>query len=372
MMNALPSDFPNSPIPSSAPIQQVIQDELASVRKNHRDLMTAKEPKKLHIFVVICCILVNVVVFFQAPLYLELFIAASFYLNMFYFITLLIPLSPGSAQMPKADISRFKSFLHDMGVTGAAGRVSRVFLNAFFIGSQTLFIPITLLFLVDIIFILVEYFNQKISFQITIIIIAQACAFILFYFIIWKFEPYSTKFTKNIEQVKSRLSAEIPQWLINVIIIIGAVLALFLIGMTIFLLPGMTVNAFLDQSRLGDLGNLFVKIAILAVSQYFVVRYIHGSTSRAMAERIFNDKEERLQHLGGTGDATDSAAVSIITNPEEVITLLLESKIFQLARNSLSGAFPVYVVMLDFSVIMDSSTLTTFRGYIQETKGKSG
>jgi len=26
--------------------------------------------------------------------------------------------------------------------------------------------------------------------------------------------------------------------------------------------------------------------------------------------------------------------------------------------------------MLDFSVIMDSSTLTTFRGYIQETKGK--
>jgi len=367
-MNALPSDSPNSPIPASAPIRQVIQDELSSVRKNHRELMTAKEPKNLHIFVVICCILVNVIVFFLAPLYLELFIAASFYLNMFYFITLLIPLSPGSAQMPKADISRFKSFLHDMGVKGAAGRFSRVFLNAFFIGSQTLFIPITLLFLVDIVFVLVEYFNQKISFQITIIIIAQACAFILFYFIIWKFEPYSTKFTKNIQQVKSRLSAEVPQWLINVIIIICAVLALFLIGMTIFLLPGMTVNAFLNQTRLADLGNLFANIAILAVSQYFVVRYIHGSTSRAMAERIYNDKEGRLQHLAGTGDATGTEALSLHRNPEEVITLLLESKIFQLARNSLSGAFPVYVVMLDFSVIMDSSTLIAFRGYIQETK----
>jgi hypothetical protein len=333
--------------------------------------MTAKEPKKLHIFVVICCILVNAVLFFLVPLYLQLFIAASFYLNMFYFITLLIPLSPGSAKMPKTDISRFKSFLHDMGVKGAAGRVSRVFLNAFFIGSQTLFIPITLLFLVDIVFILAEYFNQKISFQITIIIIAQACAFILFYFIIWKFEPYSTKFTKDIERVKSRLSAELPQWLINVIIIIGALLALFLIGMTIFLLPGMAVNAFLDQSRLADLGDLFAKIAILAVSQYFVVRYIHGYTSRAMAERIFNDKEERLQQLGETREKTGTEALSLHRNPEEVITLLLESKIFQLARNSLSGAFPVYVVMLDFSVIMDSSTLTTFRGYIQEIKAKT-
>ena len=371
MVDTIPSDAHSSPIPPSAPIRQVIHDELASVRKNHRELMTAKEPKTLHIFVVICCILVNAALFFLVPLYLELFIAASFYLNMFYFITLLIPLSPGSARMPKTDISRFKSFLHEMGVTGAAGRVSRVFLNAFFIGSQTLFIPITLLFLVDIVFVLVEYFNQKISFQITIIIIAQACAFILFYFIIWKFEPYSTKFTKNIEQVKSRLSAEIPEWLINVIIIIGAVLALFLIGMTIFLLPGMTVNAFLDQSRLADLGNLFVKIALLAVSQYFVVRYIHGYTSRVMAERIYNDKEGRLQQLAGTGDATGTEAFSLHRNPEVVITLLLESKIFQLARNSLSGAFPVFVVMLDFSVIMDSSTLTTFRGYIQETKAKA-
>jgi ABC-type multidrug transport system fused ATPase/permease subunit len=370
-VDTIRSEAPVLPNPSSTPIRQVIQDELASVRKNHRDLMTAKEPKNLHIFVVMCCILVNAVLYFLVPLYLELFIAASFYLNMFYFITLLIPLSPGSARMPKTDISRFRSFLHEMGVKGAANRVSRVFLNAFFIGSQTLFIPITLLFLVDIVFILAEYFNQKISFQITIIMIAQACAFILFYFIIWKFEPYSTKFTKDIERVKSRLSEELPQWLINVIIIIGAVLALFLIGMTIFLLPGMAVNAFLDHSRLADLGNLFANIAILAVSQYFVVRYIHGYTSRAMAERIFNDKEERLQQLGETREKTGTEALFLHRNPEEVITLLLESKIFQLARNSLSGAFPVYVVMLDFSVIMDSSTLTTFRGYIQETKGKA-
>jgi hypothetical protein len=133
----------------------------------------------------------------------------------------------------------------------------------------------------------------------------------------------------------------------------------------------MTVNAFLDQSRLADLANLFGRISILAISQYFVVRYIHGYTSRAIAERIFNDKEGRLKQLTGTGDATDTEGLSLIRNPEEVLTLLLESKIFQLARNSLSGAFPVYVVMLDFSVIMDSSTLTTFRGYIQETKAQA-
>ena len=47
-------------------------------------------------------------------------------------------------------------------------------------------------------------------------------------------------------------------------------------------------------------------------------------------------------------------------------TMLLESRIYQIKRNAILGAFPVYVVDLDFSVMMDTTTLTAIKGYIRK------
>ena len=146
--------------------------------------------------------------------------------------------------------------------------------------------------------------------------------------------------------------------------LIGFLIALVLFLTTIILLPGITLKAFLDQSRLTELGNLFGLIAVLGISQYFIIRYIHGSTSRTMAERLFDYKENALQDLGNTVGSAD-------TNPEhraETTTRLLETKIYTIKRNTLTGFFPVFVVDLDFSVILDNTTGTAIRGYIGETK----
>ena len=51
----------------------------------------------------------------------------------------------------------------------------------------------------------------------------------------------------------------------------------------------------------------------------------------------------------------------------KVTSRLLESRIYQIKRNSLLGAFPVYVVDLDFSVMMDTTTLTAIKGYIRKS-----
>jgi hypothetical protein len=124
------------------------------------------------------------------------------------------------------------------------------------------------------------------------------------------------------------------------------------------------VNAFLNQSDLRELGHLFSLIAILAFSQYFIIRYIHGITSRTMAERLFDYKEDSLRGLLDAENPTPSGNSVTDQNPLETGSLLLESKIFIVKRSTFAGAFPVFIVDLDFSVLMDTTTLTAIRGYI--------
>jgi hypothetical protein len=143
-------------------------------------------------------------------------------------------------------------------------------------------------------------------------------------------------------------------------------LAIFLFLTTIIYLPGVTVNAFLNQSDLRELGHLFSLIAILAFSQYFIIRYIHGITSRTMAERLFDYKEDSLRRLLDGGNPPLSGNSGMDQNPIDMGSLLRESKIFIVKRNTFAGAFPVFVVDIDYSVLMDSSTMTAIRGYLVE------
>jgi hypothetical protein len=130
----------------------------------------------------------------------------------------------------------------------------------------------------------------------------------------------------------------------------------------------VTLNAFLNQSQLAELGHLFTLLAILATSQYFIIRYIHGITSRRMADRLFDFKEQSLTELLDRENQTLFGSLNPRDTPLETSALLLESKIFIIKRNSLAGLFPVFVVDLDFSVLMDSTTLTAIKGYIVERK----
>ena len=87
-----------------------------------------------------------------------------------------------------------------------------------------------------------------------------------------------------------------------------------------------------------------------------------------MADRLFDFKERFLDGLLEAENTGRPGSSGQDENPLEISTLLLESKIFIVKKNSLSGAFPVFVVDLDFSVLMDSSTMTAIRGYIVENK----
>ena len=359
-------DVTDKKIPESIPFRKVVQDELAAVQKDRSDLMIPRGYPGLHLIVLIACVLVNIAFFLSRLDYFGLFIAASFYLNMYYFITLILPTNFEKSRVPAADLSRLRTWFGEIGVKSGTSQFTRLFINSLFINNRGLSLGIGLIFSIDIVFALAE-FTYGLPLRTTVIVVTQCAVIVIFYLLVWKMEPFSTTYVKKVEQAKSHLHRRnIPPQMVAAIFLFGVMMAVFLFLVTIIYLPGVTVNAFLNQSELTGLGHLFGLLAILAISQYFIIRFIHGITSRTMAERLFDFKEQSLQDLLEAEDTPTPGDTEPGKTHLEKSSLLLESKIFIVKRSTLGGTFPVFVVDLDFSVLMDTTTLTAIKGYIVE------
>ncbi|MDD1694480.1 MAG: hypothetical protein LUQ71_07130 [Methanoregula sp.] len=346
---------------------QVIARELSTAETRRGELRSQREPLTLQKVIIGICILTNLLFLVIRDDYIFLFVAASFYLNMFYFITLLIPTNPDAADFRKPEIAKFHAWLRDNGITSGTRQFTRIFINTFFMNCRTLTFGIGLLFSVDIIFTLIAW-QAGLPTSITLFVIVQSAIIIIFYFLIWKVEPFTTGFADNIDMVRTRLSRDLPSWIISLLFLTGFLIVVFIFLTTIILLPGFTLNAFLSESGLTELAHMFVPLGILAISQYFIIRAIHGKTSRVMAERLLEYRENVLRSLAKDAGDTTPGAAGDTERRYEVTTRLLESRIYQIKRNSLLGAFPVYVIDLDFSVMMDSTTLTAIKGYIKKSR----
>jgi hypothetical protein len=352
--------------PADIPFRQLIARELAAAQANRIDLMSGKEPSRIEMFILTCCILTNLVFFFTRSDYLALFVAASFYLNMFYFITLLVPTNLGAADLRAPEIAKFHAWLRDNGITSGTRQFTRIFINTFFMNSRALTLGIGLIFSVDILFTLIAFTNG-LPLDIALFVISQSAVIIIFYYLVSKVEPFTAEFAKNIDRMKDRLARELPPWLISLLFMMGFLVVVFVFLTTIILLPGITLNAFLSESGLTQLAYMFLPVGILAISQYFIIRNIHGITSREMAGRLMDYREHALQGLAGEDRDPAPGDAAGVEQRYKVTSMLLESRIYQIKRNSLLGAFPVYVVDLDFSVMMDTTTLTAIKGYIRKS-----
>jgi len=138
-------------------VDTVLNDELLAVRKKRNRLGSSEKPGFLHFFILFLCILTNCIFFVTMPDYFALFIAASFYLNMFYFISLLIPTNFEKTKLSKIEIIRFHAWLRDIGVTSGTSGFTRLFIDSFLINSRALSLGIGLLFSVDIVFALLSF-----------------------------------------------------------------------------------------------------------------------------------------------------------------------------------------------------------------------
>ena len=318
------------------------------------------------VFILACCILTNLIFYITRSDYLALFVAASFYLNMFYFITLLIPTNPGTAIFRVPEDREVPCLAPGERYYVRYPPVYPDLHNMFFMNSRTLTLGIGLIFSVDIIYTLIA-FLAGLPLDIALFVISQSAIIIIFYYPCLQSRTLYRRVCNNIDRMKARLSRELPPWLISLLFMMGFLVVVFVFLTTIILLPGVTLNAFLSRSGLTQLAHMFLPLAVLAISQYFIIRYIHGISSREMAERLMDYREHSLQGLAREDLDPAPGVAGGVEHRYELTSMLLESRIYQIKRNSLFGAFPVYVVDLDFSVMMDTTTLTAIKGYIRKS-----
>ncbi|WP_292426447.1 hypothetical protein [Methanoregula sp.] len=335
-------------------LHKTLWAEIHKERERHRRLYASGTPGRVTLIILGVAILVNIFFFFDNPMYPLLFISASFFLFMIYFITLLIPHNLRQSPLPQTDISRYLAGLRETGIIVSTKRFTRVFLNAFFINCRPLFYGFALIFTIDIALAIKMALTGMLTPSHTWIILFQSAAIILFYFLVWRLEPYTIEFFSEVSGMKEHLiNKKIPESVVSLLFLLGAALALIGIVSTIILLPGMTFNNVLSVSAFRELGHFFLAIGVVIVTLYFIMRYIHGITSRDLLTRFSRDKTDCLFHqIEITGDSGRPAAAPGVSALCRAAELLLEAQIYQVEKKTIFGAFPVYIVNPDFSQVV--------------------
>lgn len=356
----------------SSAIHNLIKNEIQILQDQQRALRTTGGIGSITLATLLLCILVNGAFLILFKEYFALFIAAGFYLFMIYFITLIIPLGAGARGLPLNNIRRFVSALHHSGVVPSTDRFTRIMLDVFYINSRTLFGGFLVIFSFVLLFTGIGFFSGSFSFATVMFILFQAISILLFYGLVWKFEPYTVQYHHDMRELKGKLvTKQFPEWAVMVLFGTAAVLVLFGIISTIILLPGFTVNKVLSLTGIEELEYHFVLIGILVTSQYFIVRFFHGISSKELAEQFSDAQIARLQcaDMMPEGERESGGVSRDPATPEagmkcDLAGALLESKIYKVEKKTLFGAFPVYIVNPDFSVILDEHVLDLITGYL--------
>lgn len=364
----------------STAIHDLIKNEIQTLQNQQRALRTTGSIGYITLAILLLCILVNVAFLVLLKDYFALFISAGFYLFMIYFITLIIPLGNGARGLPFNNIRRFVSALHHSGVIPSTDRFTRIMLDVFYINSRTLFGGFLVIFSFVLLFTGIGFFKASFSVTTVMFILFQSISILMFYGLVWKFEPYSLQYHHDMRELKGRLvTKRFPEWAVVALFGTAAVLVLFGIISTIILLPGFTVNKVLSLTGIEGLEYHLVLIGILLASQYFIVRFFHGISSRELAEQ-FSDAQIARLRCADTIPEDKQKSKNVSGDPaapeadmkREVAGALLESKIYKVEKKTLLGAFPVYIVNPDFSVILDEQVLALITGYLGNARVSSG
>ena len=266
---------------SEIPIEKVISEELSAVRNSRAGLMTGQVHPRIHIGIILVCIGINLMYFFYRTDYMVLFIAASFYVNMYYFIIVLVLQNVQKSTRPESrSLLVFEPVKRDRPEIGYNPFYKVVYQYHFFEQQDA-----------------VTRNLPDICYRYSLCDVG----------ILLHGSPAQTDYHRHFPVCNYSCilspGVESETFLIEVceenryLFLIGFLFAAIVFFTTIIILPGITLSEFLTQSRLSELGDLFVLLAVLAISQYFIVRSIHGSTSRTMAGDFFDYKENLLLNL---------------------------------------------------------------------------
>ena len=310
-------------------------------------------------------LLANVLLWLVLPEYALYWITASFFLYVIYPFLLLVPSAESGEDEPGP--GRGGPITDRLGRLGLAEHrwlIARIFWNSFFINSQPLVPAFLGVYGLNLVFALFGNYGL-----LGWLIGFQSAAIMLFYLAIAVFRPYTGGFLESLIDIQNNVSGKIhrrvaPLW--RVVLPIG--IAAGLVGLLLIaamLLPGFTLGV-IWKSNATVTGLGFVPVLFLLVCQVVLVRYTQGASSRRLVRQLLERKVAILnRHVLAPLDEyrreADRASPGVLdrfaTDFSGIRATFLSSKVYRMQRQDLGGLFPVWVVVPDLELLLNSETI---------------
>ncbi|RXE55830.1 hypothetical protein ABH15_06290 [Methanoculleus taiwanensis] len=359
-------------------VRSSVSEDIASEEQKQTTLLAYNE--KLHYtgLFILAALLINIIFLIFLPRYMLYWIISSFILYMVNPFILMIPTNRTKATLPDMKtITEFAGVLRDIGVakesrTDMTKTIGKVLWDAFFINSQPLAIGFGIIYGLDILFSLHSGFiGGNLDRVAAVLITLQSLAIIIFYAVIWHIKPYNPRFFNSLvgmgQDARKKIRTGWRQGL-RVVLFIGALAAVSgILVISAMLLPGMTLNTFLDSIDY-SLGWNLLPIILIFLSQVVIARYLQGAYSKELLLQIGDNKIHifrdrilhRLTELPQTPQEIENPGHldTLMTEIESLSVAYLRMKVYKADYHDLFGLFPVYLVVPDLHLILDRDAVT--------------
>jgi hypothetical protein len=343
--------------------------EVLEREKARKDLITRHDHPRTEILIAIVILLVNIALFLTFPLYIVGWIVCSLIVLTFYPLTLLIPVLVHGAQRRLGDSSeQYVSTLKAFNILKKSEQFIHIEWSVFFINLRSAAVAIVCLCVSNLFVVTGLYLILRHETEIGLFIAIQFMLFFGLYLLAVLLKPYNRPFEEWITGVGERVLAQKPViWAILLTAgILGFFLALYFLAE--FLFPISSAIRLLEYEGISMLGFVLEFLAII-LSQFILVRYLHSGLSRRIGLTISTSIERYVRDNILT--VVEDAHTGTLDEDEigcdrfrEMMTSLIEAKMYTTTISTIFGLFPIYQFRPDLSLILDENLLKVLKGHM--------
>jgi hypothetical protein len=351
---------------------QTFAEDVLKQELSWRENLSTARPGPIDRSIFILALAGTILCAFVLEDYMVLWVASTLFIIIFYPLTFLIPaLASIMRDQSGVALRGYMKTLKGIGVVEHRDTFLYVLLNAFFINSRPLAIPITLLCISDIVTAFLLYLLEMHPVRVILIIMTQSAVIIIYYMSIYFLKPYSHAFMEMVRKVQRRIhkGGYVVFSLVIALGIIGLILSGVILSTLLF--PGITVWEVLREERVALFTGV-IDLTLIFLIQFIIVRFLHSIFSRRLMVSINRSiigyiSEELLPPLkqevsaGGKDMSLKSSCLSL----REIATSLIEARMYTIHRTTIRGTFPVYFIQPNLTLILDRETLDMLRGHME-------
>ncbi len=316
--------------------------------------------------------------------YFLIWISASLYFYIFYPLLplILFPLryfTKGSQEIkPEGGTKSMVTWAKNIHIIKNKRVGFRLFMRFFILSLIPLTIGMLCIYGISIVYSLVLEFSGIISADTSRLVLIQCLGIILFYIEIFFFRNHLFNFTQYVREQRGKKKSSIIFFVLLGVIfaIVGTIVVLLLI--VAILLPGYTMNNFVDVSQFVKVRTNFW-IALILVCQVIFMQFLQNVLSLKVGRDMCDDLLKRLKdaeqdlvssiptEVEGHGPEN---AVPPTTRMNDHLVLLRETALYAINRRQMFGLFPTYSIGLNVPSLFRVTNLSELSEVFPEKKSE--